>query len=238
MPSRKIYLVGTDTEIGKTSVAQAMLELARSEGRSALPFKPAQSGQGELEESDAARLANSAGLSLADIPRIAPHRYSEDRAPGCVATDAFTNGHGGSDSSYLHRAKESLHALIEEKSPEWTLIEGAGGLQVPMPGGTWQLDWIRELADWIILVAPVGLGTINHSLLTHQALEAAKQKLLGIAWTGVASTNRALAEENMKVVAQKSGLPRLSSPDWKGGFSLQEKLYPTLLERMKNWPRL
>lgn len=230
--SHRVFIAGTHTEIGKTSFVQALLESAHIQGIKAIPFKPAQSGVMKFEESDAGRLMASAKIPFRHHDLVAPHRYEEDRAPGCVeGANRFTQKHPLPSRKPIQTAQTCLSKLEALYEPSWSFCEGAGGLWVPMPGGTWQPEWIRKLSQATIVVAPIGLGTINHTILTVRALETMKQPILGIAWTGCQACKPALAIENMDIVERATGLPRISEPDHAGSFQLIENVFGLLSTR-------
>ncbi|MBK6922742.1 MAG: dethiobiotin synthase [Deltaproteobacteria bacterium] len=173
--TRRVACVGTDTGVGKTEVVCRLLRQARARGVSMLPFKPVQSGDDDPGASDAERLCAAAGRSREDAEWIAPLRYAAPLAPG-IADDptpflrpaVLTDGL----AAPLARACAAQRELLARHDPAWLLVELAGGLWVPMPGGSWQPSWITALADDVIVIARAGLGTINHCLLTIDALHA------------------------------------------------------------------
>lgn len=230
--SRRIYFIGTNTEIGKTSVLEAFLLRAKREKISAIPFKPAQSGSMPEAQSDAGRLISACAIPDIDPNAVAPHRYDQDKAPGVIeGPERFLElGHQPSLRP-IQQACEAIENLEKRYQPQWSLCEGAGGLHVPMPGGTWQPQWIQALAHTCIIVAPTGLGTINHTLLTIQAVQALGLPILGIAWTGAQEGPTELAGENMRIVELRTGLPALSRPDGQGSFTLVEKVFELLQAR-------
>jgi dethiobiotin synthetase len=188
----KGYLVsGTDTGIGKTTVA-AMLLLALD----ALYWKPLQSGT--QDGTDRERVQ---ALTHLPADRLLPERYvlSQPLSP--------------------HRAAELDGVAIDPKTlavpaVERTLIiEGAGGLLVPV---TRQLLQIDVFADWdlpVILCARTALGTINHTLLSIDALRSRRMRLHGVVFVGDDNP------DNIRTIGEISGarvlgrLPRLEPLD-------------------------
>ena len=188
----KGYIVsGTDTGIGKTTVA-AMLLLALD----ALYWKPLQSGTQDGTDRERVR-----ALTHLPADRLLPERYvlSQPLSP--------------------HRAAELDGVAIDAKSlavpaAERTLIiEGAGGLMVPV---TRQLLQIDLFAGWdlpVILCARTALGTINHTLLSIEALRSRRMRLHGMVFVGDDNP------DNIRTIAEISGarvlgrLPRLESLD-------------------------
>jgi dethiobiotin synthetase len=169
----RLFIVGTDTEIGKTTVATALLRAARSRGQRWLPYKPAVSG--DLgPSSDHARLCQAASDMALDPEGITIHRFEPPIAPGLAEPNHPFHARQPRDEdrarSTLEEARSHLANLIAEHQPHLVLIEGAGGLHVPMPGGTWLPEWITALSARPIVVARAGLGTLNHTILTVNAL--------------------------------------------------------------------
>lgn len=171
MSPRRVFLVGTDTAVGKTSLACALLTSARAQGRVAVPYKPAQSNA-PGETADADRLLAAAALPDLQHDDIVGFTGALPVAPGMIEdSSSFFFGTRG-DKAPIKRARAQLDQAIKRTHAELAIIEGAGGLWVPMPGGTWQPLWIRALATHVVVVARAGLGTINHTLCTIDALRA------------------------------------------------------------------
>jgi len=174
----KAYIVtGTDTGIGKTTVA-AMLVLALD----AVYWKPIQSGT--EEGTDRQRVQ-----ALTQLPddRLLPERYvlSQPLSP--------------------HRAAEldgieiKAKALVLPAFDRTLVIEGAGGLMVPVTRDKLQIE---VFADWslpIILCARTALGTINHTLLSIEALRGRHMRLHGLIFVGDDNP------DNMRTIADFSG---------------------------------
>jgi dethiobiotin synthetase len=174
----KAYIVtGTDTGIGKTTVA-AMLVLALD----AVYWKPIQSGT--EEGTDRQRVQ-----ALTQLPddRLLPERYvlSQPLSP--------------------HRAAEldgieiKSEALVLPAFDRTLVIEGAGGLMVPVTRNKLQID---VFADWslpIVLCARTALGTINHTLLSIEALRGRHMRLHGLIFVGDDNP------DNMQTIADFSG---------------------------------
>jgi dethiobiotin synthetase len=226
---KRIFVVGTDTGVGKTTVLCELLRQARARALRVLPFKPAQSGAAPHDpDSDAARLA-----AAADIPNpraICPLWFADPVAPG-IAADALASSDdtppaGTHRESHCSVVGLALDRAIAANDPELVLIEGVGGLLVPMPGDTWQPDWIAQLADRVVVVARAGLGTINHTLLTVDALRRRDLRPIGIYLNEV---NRPDASNrgNSGVIARATALPVLGTLPH-GGRDVPDLLGPLL----------
>mgnify|MGYP000346612162 CR=1 FL=1 len=128
---------------------------------------------------------------------------------GPICLDRYRFRHRRRDGGELARACARLGELEQRLAPELTLIEGAGGLWVPMPGGSWLPAWISAMRAEVIVVGRLGLGTINHCLLTFAGL-----RQLGLAPRGfILAQTRAEADpstaDNERVIAASSELPCL-----------------------------
>jgi dethiobiotin synthetase len=164
-PRRSLLVVtGTDTGVGKTHVSRAILRaLARSDSP-AFPLKLIETGclrhDGVLVPDDGLALARAAGREEA-LPDVAPFRFELPAAPATAARHAGTT----LPFSALVAAVERAHGHAPR-----VLLEGAGGLLVPLgPEGTFA-DLCVRLRPRVLLVARDALGTLNHTLLTAEAL--------------------------------------------------------------------
>lgn len=160
-PVRGIIVVtGTDTGVGKTIVTAALAAAATAAGLRVAMVKPAQTGD-DSDSDIVARLANpTAATTLASFP--------DPLAPFAAARVS------GMDPLDLLAITDTIRQVDREH--DLTLVEGAGGLLVPMglrPGGqAWTIaDMAVILSAPVIVVSRAGLGTLNHTALTLEALE-------------------------------------------------------------------
>jgi dethiobiotin synthetase len=165
---RSWFVTGTDTGVGKTTVAVGILREAAGRGLSTAAMKPAESGcstgpDGALVPEDARKLQAACTLSL-DLDTVCPFRYAEPVAPGVAAARTGQP----IDRAVVLDHWRSLQAL----SPDILLAEGAGGLLVPLGGGRLVADLALDLGAPLLIVARESLGTINHTLLTLEAARA------------------------------------------------------------------
>ncbi|KQU89591.1 dethiobiotin synthetase [Mesorhizobium sp. Root102] len=187
--TKRIVITGTDTGIGKTVFSAGLAGLLDG-----FYWKPVQSGLDEETDSEVvARLSGlPAGRILPEVYRLrmplSPHRSAEI------------------DGVAIEAAKLSLPDL-----PGPLIIEGAGGLMVPLNRQTKFIDIFREWQLPVILCARTALGTINHTLLSIEALRARSIPLIGVAFIGdeVADTQRTIAE--FGGVPQLGRLPHLDA---------------------------
>jgi dethiobiotin synthetase len=179
-----IFVAGTDTGVGKTLVACALLRALRKRGVDAVGFKPVVTGveNGRWEDADALHEACDA---CADPALIAPQRFQAPMSPVPAAKCENKRVDLGA-SRKAFASLRARHATV--------VVEGIGGLLVPLDEKTLQLDFIREAGFPVVLAARAGLGTINHTLLSAQALGQAGLKLAGV----VLSVTQAADANNLR----------------------------------------
>lgn len=187
--SNTIVVTGTDTGIGKTVFAAGLTVLLDG-----VYWKPVQSGI--EEETDSEIVARLAGLPG---DRVLPEtwRLKEPLSPHRAAE--------------LDGVEIDADALALPVTQRPLVVEGAGGLMVPVNRRTLYIDVFVRWAAPVVLCARTGLGTINHTLLSIEALRSRAVPLLGVAFIGdeMVDTQRTIAE--MGKVRVLGRLPRLQA---------------------------
>lgn len=211
--TRRLFFVGTDTGAGKTTVVCALLSSAARAGISVVPFKPAESGP-DGPTSDRARLLAASILTGSELGELSPLRWPKPISPGLADDPSpfLGRGPGVSDlEAMLGRARWALARLEQRHEAVVSLIEGAGGLLVPMPGGSWLPDWIAGLRARPVIVARAGLGTVNHTLLTIEALRVRELEPLGFIFSQLLARDDPSRRHNASVIEERSGVPCLGT---------------------------
>ena len=157
-----VIVTGTGTGVGKTVATAALASHARTAGFDVAVCKPVQTGAGDDGDGDD-DLAEIGRLSGA-TELVSVARYPEPLAPAAAAESAGRS---------LPSAGEILDAVRSVDRPgRLTLVEGAGGLLVEIAGdGVTLRDLASELRAPLVVVCEAGLGTLNHTALTLEALE-------------------------------------------------------------------
>jgi dethiobiotin synthetase len=175
---RGIFVTGTDTGVGKTVVAATLARLLRMNGVSVGVMKPVTSGcreeNGQLVSDDALLLCQAAGVALSED--VAPYRLREALAPA----DAARFDGVRIDFSTIKASFDRLASLYQ-----YVIVEGAGGLMVPLSGGLLVADLARELELPLLVVARPGLGTINHTVLTCYSAQQLGLQVAGVIINGM-----------------------------------------------------
>jgi dethiobiotin synthetase len=162
-----VFVTGTGTEVGKSVVAAVLARAAAAGGRRVAVFKPAVSGLDDYAEGDAlpdhALLRQAAGSAQSD-DEIAPYRYGPPVSPHLAAELEGT----AIDPARLREGARAARA-----EGDYLVCEGVGGFLVPLTLGYLIRDFAIDLALPVVIAASPGLGTINHTLLTVEAVRGA-----------------------------------------------------------------
>jgi dethiobiotin synthetase len=168
---RGCFVTGTDTGVGKTIVTAALAAALREQGLNIGVWKPVQSGAAlGSGDTDAEILLQCTGIEER-AEAVAPYTFEAPLTPLLAAKEMGLN--------------LTLQEVIAAGSPlveryESLLIEGAGGVAVPLTETSFVVDLISELRVPALIVAHSGLGTINHTLLTVSFLRERKVPIIGI----------------------------------------------------------
>lgn len=185
---RPIFVTGTGTDIGKTHILCALLEAARAAGTPSRALKPVLSGFDvqKVQETDTARLiaANGQTLDADGVKATTPWRFKAPLSPDMAARREERD-------LTLRPVVNWCLDNIDPSRP--TFIEGAGGLMSPITKDALNLDLIRELDAYAVLVAGNYLGTISHILTALRALDGRSTVIINPYLQGPVSPQETLA---------------------------------------------
>ncbi len=229
-PAKGVFITGTDTEVGKTVIAGAAALLQRSRGMRVGVFKPIATGCRHdirlgLVSSDAEFLAACAEADYG-LHTISPCCYSTPVAP----LVAVRHEHRPID---FHEISRAYQYLIE--NTDFVIVEGIGGLLVPLTQRYSVADLAAEFGLPLVIVGRSALGTINHTLLTLEAARARNLDVAGIVLNGYDADTATLAEETAPQIIAKVGkvaVP-LAVPKDKHLDMSRGRLGPEILAAMK-----
>ncbi len=194
----QVFVTGTDTGVGKTQVSCALLSLLADSGLSPQGFKPYESGCASLSApSDALAMRSAAGSGL-PVDAVCPHRFRAPLAPGVAARRLGREP----DWDVTLAAWERLrHGPV--------VVEGAGGLQVPLDSRHDIIDLIQELRLPVLLVARAGLGTLNHTALSLAALASRNIPVLAVLLSRSTPSRDSSERDNREMLVERHGVPVL-----------------------------
>ncbi len=196
MSSSGLFITGTDTGVGKTLVSCAIVAHLRSEKIDAVGFKPVASGavNGRWEDAD---FLHTASEKCEPLEALCPLRLLRPLAPTLAARHEHR-------SVNLDLARNALSDLRSRHST--VIVEGVGGLLVPLDERTLVLDFVKELRFPVLVVCRAALGTMNHTLLTLRELERAGLALAGIVMNTTRPEDAAVAEETRGEIERIAGV--------------------------------
>lgn len=196
-------MTGTDTGVGKTLVACALLRAFAARGLRSVGMKPvaagAQRSSGELRNEDVARLA-AAGSVAPPGSLINPYCFELPIAPHLAAREAGVR-------IELSRITNAYRALT--RLADVVVVEGIGGFSVPLSDREDTADLAARLDLPVILVVGMRLGCLNHAQLTAQAIRARSLKLAGWVANQV-DPAMAFFDENVQTLTQRLAAPRIA----------------------------
>jgi dethiobiotin synthetase len=203
--TRGVFVTGTDTGVGKTVVACALLRACVADGARAVGMKPVAAGRqpGSQCNEDVTALSVAGNV---DAPLAArnPYAFTAAIAPHLAATDARV----AIDLARIREAYEELAARAD-----YVVVEGAGGVLVPLDARHDMLDIPHVLGLTVVLVVGVRLGCLNHALLSAQAIRARGAAFTG--WVANCIDPRfERLEANIEALEQRLPVPLLATIAW------------------------
>ena len=202
---RILFVTGTDTGVGKTWVTCGVARSLVEAGLEVAVRKPAESGcarvDGELLPADAVALRTAAG-SRESLEEICAVRLEEPLAPAVAAQRAGQTIDVDAMVSGYRAAAERWDAV---------LVEGAGGLLVPLADGVSYADLAVALGGRVLVVTAARLGAINHTLLTLEAVRARGLEVAGVVVNHVAAEEDLATRTLAETLADLDGTPVLGS---------------------------
>ena len=195
------FVTGTDTGVGKTLIAGSIARALSNQGRRVGVMKPFESGcqrNGDMVvPADALFLKSMAG-SQDDLTLICPYAFEKPLAPGIAAQKEKV-------VVKLNKVQAAYNRLRAKH--DIMLVEGAGGLMVPVAGNNLIIDIIRLLKLPLIIVARSALGTINHTLLTVREAQRSGIRVCGIILNKVSPERDEAEDTNPEVLRRLARVP-------------------------------
>ena len=199
-----IFITGTDTGVGKTFVSVGLLKVLKEMGHNVCPMKPVETGcgtlNGKLVPADALKLICTAEVNE-PLDLINPYRFRQSLAPAVAA-----------EFKGVKISRKKIISSFNKLSNKYdvTIVEGAGGIMVPVFRKYFFIDLIKDLNLPVLVVARPGLGTLNHTLLTLEAAKSRGINVLGVIinWSSKIK-NDASVQTNPEVIERSGGVPVL-----------------------------
>ncbi len=195
------FITGTGTDIGKTVVsAWAVLQLEKHLGR-AHYWKPVQTGVAPDGSDDGSDGDRATVQRLTGLPKA---RFF----PCAVQFKAPLSPHEAARREGQSIDLNAITFPVSQSSPVPLIVEGAGGVLVPLNDKHMMIDLIAKLALPVIIVADSRLGTINHTLLTLEALRTRQIPIFGVVMNGPKQPH------NLEAIETYGGVPVIAEIPW------------------------
>ncbi|WP_196140280.1 dethiobiotin synthase [Aliikangiella sp. G2MR2-5] len=213
--TKRLFITGTDTEVGKTFFTCALIHALKREGHSVMAFKPVAAGcelvNGEMKNDDALAIISALGGSP-DYSSINPIALQTPIAPHIAAQKE------GIELSVQHLTQQTK---LEQADQEFVLVEGAGGWLVPLNADETLADFARVINAEVVLVVGMKLGCINHALLTQQSICGMGLKLAG--WVANYIDPDMLAQQsNLESLKQSLNCPLIAEIPYLSGVGAED----------------
>lgn len=222
---RGVFVTGTSTAIGKTVVAGGIAAALHARGVNVGVMKPIQTGE---RPGDAAFLRRASGVSDS-LELINPCYLDAPLAPAVAAS----LGYGTVD---IPAVKAAFHELARRH--QFMIVEGIGGLLVPLQEDYYVADLIKALDLPALVVARPVLGTINHTLLTVRQAQSAGIRVLGTIINGYPADPDLAERTAVEAIEHYSGLPVLGTLPYLPTINVAAGIMEGLLEAVRRYVRV
>ena len=193
------FITGTDTGVGKTLVSRALLHAFIARGMNVVGFKPVAAGCDEDGHNDDAKALRAASAMQLSYGQVNPYCFPHAIAPHLAARRAGSR-------IELGRIVEAYQELTRQADE--VIVEGAGGLLVPLNDRQTSADLARELNLPVVVVVGMRLGCLNHALLTMRAI--AEYQLQCAGWVAnVLDAGMPALQENIDSLRERIAAPLL-----------------------------
>ena len=194
-----IFVTGTDTGVGKTVVSAALAWTLKQSGKKVVVMKPVQTGTASAQLMDIEFVQRVIGTNY-PIEEVCPYRFPHPLAPSVAASLLGQKVDLGKIRSAFYKLYSTHEAVI---------VEGAGGLLVPITEDYLMSDLAFDLNLALLIVIRPSLGTLNHTLLTVESARARGLKVLGIVINRFPSNPDVAENTNPELITKMTGEPLL-----------------------------
>lgn len=199
----KLFVTATDTDAGKTYVAQALVHALVKQNKKVAVYKPISAGcelvNNTLVNEDALLLLKQANCQqnieqvnpIAFMPAIAPHIAAAEAKQTINITDI-----------------EQGYEIISQLQPDIIVCEGAGGWRLPLGQGKYLSEFVQKTEQHVVLIVNMKLGCLNHAILTYQSIIA--DGLTCVAWVANCPDEMPYLRENINELMSLLPIPMLA----------------------------
>lgn len=204
MKNKSLFITGTDTGVGKTVICGCLARYLSREGINVGIQKWVSTGNKNTSD-DIDYCLSMLGRKKEELdPPSLLHPYTFD-FPASPHLAAELEG----QQINIDKIVESYQTLVRKH--DFLIVEGVGGVLVPLTRDRLLIDLVADLAISVLIVTHSGLGTINHTLLTIEALRKRDMDLLGIVFNFAGKGDKIIEEDNRKIISRTGKIPSFGS---------------------------
>lgn len=212
MKNKSLFITGTNTGVGKTVVCGCLARFFKLQGINVGIQKWVSTGNKNTSEDIeyCLKMLGRKGDEIDNHSLVSPYTLDFPSSPHLAAELE-------QKKISIDRIQKSYHTLLQRH--DLLLVEGVGGVMVPLARDYLLIDLVAELALPVLIVTHSGLGTINHTLLTIEALRKRDIKILGMVFNFAGEGDKIIEEDNIKIISNLGeirsfgSLPRVNSQE-------------------------
>lgn len=199
MTKQTIFITGTGTDVGKTFITAGIASICKSLKYSTAVMKPVQTGSDDFKPDLEEINTITPGLYPLPAELATPYTFKLPASPHLAAEEE--------DIEVNPEVIIKAYNKIQNYDLDFLLLEGAGGVYVPLTKKYLMIDLISQLKPKVIVTALAGLGTINHTLLTINALKSNNIEVIGTIINKFPSNPSLIEKDNIKIIEEISKTP-------------------------------
>ena len=188
-----IFVTGTDTNVGKTLVTGLLARFFLAKGADVTTQKWVQTGCDDFDESDVKTHLNIMNKSGSPLPEQIPYCFKMPYAPHLAA---------GKENIKINIEKIKSDFEHLKQNHDSVIVEGAGGVCIPMTKDNMVMDLVVRLQIPVVVVVSNKLGSINHALLTVEYLRMRKIKTIGLIFNNTKDVPVEVAQDNPRIIGE------------------------------------
>ncbi|MDP3787168.1 MAG: dethiobiotin synthase [Candidatus Omnitrophota bacterium] len=224
---KAVFIVGTDTGVGKTVITGCLARHLFEKGYSVITQKWIQTGCDSFSHSDVATHLKIMGRKATAIKEHQPYAVPYIFKPACSPHLA----------SKIEDRRISADKIIKSfnflsRHFDLVIIEGVGGVLVPFTDKRLVIDIVKEVDLPVVIVAGNKLGAINHTLLTIEALRARKIRIVGLVFNNLRKEDKRILKDNPRIIGALSGQEIFGTLSWEPSHKKLYKRFAPIGERI------
>jgi dethiobiotin synthetase len=217
---KAIFVAGTDTGVGKTLVAGLLAGYFIGKGKSVVTQKWVATGKADDIKTH--------WKIMGFVPKesrevILPYTFKLAASPHLAA---------GYNRKHIDKEKIRKSFLILLQRHDVVVVEGTGGLLVPIDTKSLLIDIVKDLKLPVLLVSHNKIGAINHTLLSIEALKRRSIPVIGLVFNNLSKTKKIILEDNQRIIREISGIPVLGALPRSNNVNILRSRFKTIGDKI------